>query len=136
MPRQSSYFSKITSREECYTMLQIVPGLLLVGNLRFVLLVDLSFSVLHFSSVVFQSRLTFVQLGCFFFWQWLLSFLSVLSDWLVARGRASALNARRRARQSFRDYPNCLLLLLLLLVPKQYEEVRDGLSVSEGGSQC
>ena len=75
MPRQSSYFSKITSREECYTMLQIVPGLLLVGNLRFVLLVDLSFSVLHFSSVVFQSRLAFIQLGCFF-----LAFLLVLSD--------------------------------------------------------
>ena len=77
---ESSYFSKITSREECYAMLQIVPGLLLVGNLRFVLLVDLSFSVLHFSSVVFQSRLTFIQLGCFFLWQWLLSFLLVLSD--------------------------------------------------------
>ena len=43
-------------------------------------LVDLSFSVPHFSSVVFQSRLAFIQLGCLFFWQWLLSFLSVLSD--------------------------------------------------------
>ena len=29
-------------------------------------LVDLSFSVLHFSPDVFQSRLTFIQLGCFF----------------------------------------------------------------------
>ena len=68
-----------------------------------------------------------------FFWQWLLSFLSVLSDCLVARGRASAGSSSTSCMyhvglfsslgiaayvpcQSFRDYPDCMLLLLLLLL--------------------
>ena len=96
------------------------------------------------SSVVFQSWLTFVQLGCFFSVSGCFHFFQCCQiGWLQEGGIQHPhllANARRRARQRFHDYPNCLrllllLLLLLLLVPKQYEEVREGLSVSEGGSQ-
>ena len=101
-------------------------------------MVDLSFSVLHFSSVVFQSRLTFVQLSCLFLA--VVAFISVSAVRLVGCKR-EGFSIRTSSRilhgmENFRDYPNCLLLLLLLLlllVPKQYEEVREGLSVSEGG---
>ena len=102
-------------------------------------LVDLSFSVPHFSSVVFQSRLTFIQLGCFLTVVAFISFSAVRLVGCKREGFRIRTSSRiLHGMENFRDYPNCLLLLLLLLlllVPKQYEEVREGLSVSEGGSQ-
>ena len=101
-------------------MLQIVPGLLLVGNLRFVLLVDLSFSVLHFSSVVFQSRLTFVLLSCFF------AFISVGAVRLVGckrEGVVSVVSVKASALSQ--------LLAAAAAAAARPEAVRR----SEGGSQ-